>query len=383
MQGMAHGGRHHSPVYGTHSANRRDVGRRDSRGEAGLVLYDAPDVRGTDHSSNQCNHKLEADDHEGDQTFPTTHVCIYHDVTGWAGTLRRKDGKMKTRTIIIIVILVLSTVLPVQQGGTQGALETQTAVDMPIGSITAYAGSEAPDGWLLCDGELYEAADFPELFEVIGFTYGGNPAKTAFRVPDLTGRIPVGADPTRWYCKDLGQTGGEEEVTLTEDQMPSHRHDVTVSGHSHEISVSPHTHAIAVAAHTHSIIDPGHSHSVSDPGHSHGITDPGHSHTIWLHDHLGQGQVDDSGVNHRQDTQTSSSKTGISVNKAVTNISITKVSTGIAIGQTSPTASAASATVSASAQSVVVGVSEASKGSDASHNNLQPYIVVNYIIKYQ
>lgn len=116
MQGMAHQGRRHSPVYGAHPANRRDVGRRDSRGEAVLVLYDAPDVRGTDHSSNQCNHKLEADDHEGNQTFPTTRGCIYHDVTGWAGALRRKDGKMKTRTIIIIVTWALSTVLPVQQG---------------------------------------------------------------------------------------------------------------------------------------------------------------------------------------------------------------------------------------------------------------------------
>ncbi|MBP7053244.1 MAG: tail fiber protein [Phycisphaerae bacterium] len=288
---------------------------------------------------------------------------------------------MKTRTIIGIVAVALSALLLFQRSDTQGALEAPLAADMPAGSILAYARSEPPEGWLLCDGELYEVDDYPELFAVLEFTYGGNPAKTAFRVPDLTGRIPVGADPTRWYCKDLGQTGGEEEVTLTEDQMPSHRHDVSVASHTHEISVSPHTHAIAVAAHTHSIIDPGHSHSVSDPGHSHGVTDPGHSHTIWLHDHLGQGQVDDSGVNHRGDTETGSSKTGISVNKAYTNMSINKATTGIAVGQTSPTASAANTTVSASAQSVVVGVSEASKGSDAAHSNLQPYLVVNYIIK--
>lgn len=93
MQGMAHWGWRHSPVYGTHPINRRDVGRRDSRGEAGLVLYDAPDVRGTDHSSNQCNHKLETDDHEGDQTFPTTRVCICRDVTGWQGPSVERTGR--------------------------------------------------------------------------------------------------------------------------------------------------------------------------------------------------------------------------------------------------------------------------------------------------
>ncbi len=288
---------------------------------------------------------------------------------------------MKARTLIVIVTVLLSTLLLIQRSDTQAALEAQFVADMPIGSIVAYAGSEAPQGWLLCDGALYATSDYPELFEVVEFTYGSNPAKTAFGVPDLTGRVPVGVKPFSWYCNELGQTGGEEQVTLTESQMPSHKHDVSVSSHTHEISVSPHTHAIAVAAHTHSVIDAGHSHAVSDPGHSHGITDPGHSHTIWLHDHLGQGQVDDSGVNHRGDTETGSSKTGISVNNAVTNISISKASTGIAVGQTSPAASAAGATVSASAQSVVVGVSEASKGSDGAHDNLQPYTVVNYIIR--
>ncbi len=268
-----------------------------------------------------------------------------------------------------------------RRSDTQAALEAPFAADMPVGSIIAYAGSAAPDGWLLCDGELYDIYDYADLFEVVEFTYGGNTAKTAFRVPDLTGRVPVGVKPLSWYCSELGQTGGDAEVTLTESQMPSHKHDVSASGHSHEISVSPHTHAIAVAAHTHSIVDAGHSHAVSDPGHSHGITDPGHKHWISIHERLGQGHVDDSGDNERGNTSTGTSTTGISVNKAVTNMSIDKTSTGIAVGQTSPTASAANTTVSASAQSVVVGVSEASKGSDTAHDNLQPYMAVNYIIK--
>ena len=290
---------------------------------------------------------------------------------------------MKTQIIIGIVAVVLSMVFLAQRSDTEAALETRPAGDMPIGSIVAYAASATPDGWLLCDGTLYDVSEYPELFEVVEFTYGGNPAKTAFGVPDLTARVPVGVKPFSWYCGELGQTGGEAEVTLTESQMPSHKHDVSASGHSHEISVSPHTHAIAVAAHTHSIVDAGHSHSVSDPGHSHSITDPGHKHWISIHDRLGQGHVDDSGDNERGNTSTGTSTTGISVNKAYTNTSITKATTGIVAGQTSPTASAAGTTVGASAQSVVVALSEASKGSDAAHNNLQPYMAVNYIIKFR
>lgn len=312
-------------------------------------------------------------------------LCEILGPRGLWGTVCRgsqsKGYEMKTRTIIMIVTVLLSTLLLVQRSDTKAALEAQFVADMPIGSIIAYAGSEPPEGWLLCDGELYEVYDHPDLFEVVEFTYGGNAAKTAFRVPDLTGRVPVGAKPLSWYCAELGQMGGEAEVTLTESQMPSHKHDVSASSHSHEISVSPHTHAIAVAAHTHSIVDAGHSHSVSDPGHSHGITDPGHKHWISIHERLGQGHVDDSGDNERGNTSTGSSTTGISVNKADANVSITKATTGIAAGQTSPTASAANTTVSASVQSVVVGVSEASKGSDAAHDNLQPYVVVTYIIK--
>ena len=65
----------------------------------------------------------------------------------------------------------------------------------PVGMITPYAGAVAPKGWLLCDGSEVLIADYPDLFRVIGFTYGGTAGLgglDTFRLPDLRSRFPLG-----------------------------------------------------------------------------------------------------------------------------------------------------------------------------------------------
>jgi microcystin-dependent protein len=61
----------------------------------------------------------------------------------------------------------------------------------PVGSLQAYAGASAPTGWLLCDGTSYSTSVYPELYSVLGYTYGGSGSN--FSVPDLRGRVPMGA----------------------------------------------------------------------------------------------------------------------------------------------------------------------------------------------
>jgi len=95
-----------------------------------------------------------------------------------------------------------------------------------VGSIIAYAGSEAPEGWLLCDGAFYAPAEYPELFTVIGYTYGQS--GDDFAVPDLRGRVLVGAGAAPGLTpRERGSVGGEEAHVLTVDEMPSHRHAIT------------------------------------------------------------------------------------------------------------------------------------------------------------
>ncbi|WP_372054013.1 tail fiber protein [Tistrella mobilis] len=94
---------------------------------------------------------------------------------------------------------------------------------LPLGSILAYAGSALPDGWAFAHGQILAIADHPDLFAVIGTTYGGDGVET-FALPDLRGRRWTGADAA---SHPAGATGGAETVTLTVDHLPPHDHKVT------------------------------------------------------------------------------------------------------------------------------------------------------------
>ena len=95
----------------------------------------------------------------------------------------------------------------------------------PIGAIEAFAGSNPPSGWLICDGKTISKNTYPDLFNVIGYTYGGS--GTEFQVPNLMGQVVVGYKSDDSGFNSLGKTGGEKTHRLTEAEMPSHKHPVT------------------------------------------------------------------------------------------------------------------------------------------------------------
>lgn len=114
----------------------------------------------------------------------------------------------------------------VSYGGGSGGAGGDT---LPIGAILPFSSDTIPNGWLLCDGRIVEQADYPELFEVIGTTYGYY-SRTDFKLPDLRGRVAVGkntvidTETPDTDFNELGKTGGEKTHTLTIDEMPSHKH---------------------------------------------------------------------------------------------------------------------------------------------------------------
>lgn len=93
-----------------------------------------------------------------------------------------------------------------------------------IGEIRLFGGNFAPLGWAFCDGTLYNISEYTAAFSIVGNTYGGNGQNT-FGVPDLRGRVAVGAGQGAGLSPiDLGEMGGTETVTMTTAQMPAHSH---------------------------------------------------------------------------------------------------------------------------------------------------------------
>ena len=91
----------------------------------------------------------------------------------------------------------------------------------PVGSISLFAGSTAPTGWLICDGSAVSRTTYADLFSVIGTTYGAGDGSTTFNIPDIQGKVPVGIDFNDTAFDTLGETGGSKTKTLTLSNLPS------------------------------------------------------------------------------------------------------------------------------------------------------------------
>jgi microcystin-dependent protein len=97
-----------------------------------------------------------------------------------------------------------------------------------VGEIRIFAGNFAPKDWAFCDGQLLPVSQHTALFSILGTTYGGD-GRTTFALPDLQGRVPMHAGRGPGLTnRRLGQRGGVETVTLTQNQTPQHAHTLQV-----------------------------------------------------------------------------------------------------------------------------------------------------------
>lgn len=199
---------------------------------------------------------------------------------------------------------------------------------VPAGTINVSAANNAPNGWLICDGNVYAKASYVNLFDAIGQTYmydASYDQLNYFRVPDLRGRVVVGSGDNGdagVSNRVFSEKGGAETHTLTTTEIPSHTHSGTTD---------------ASGEHIHNVTDPGHTHTqttVNDDYNNSGANPPGFT-------------ADSAGT--QVWSNINSSTTGISINSAGTH-----------------------------AHTFTTG----STGGSAAHNNMQPFMALRYLIKY-
>lgn len=95
-----------------------------------------------------------------------------------------------------------------------------------VGTIFPYVTAEPPVYSLPCDGSVYLREDYPQLYIELDDAFIID-ADTFF-VPDLRGRTLLGVNDDH----PMGESDGQETVTLTTEQMPSHSHSNTPHAHS-------------------------------------------------------------------------------------------------------------------------------------------------------
>ena len=103
-----------------------------------------------------------------------------------------------------------------------------------VAEIRIFTGNFAPAGWAQCNGQLMPISQNTALFSLLGTTYGGD-GKSTFALPNLQGCAPMQAGQGPGLSlRDLGETAGEQTVTLLQTEMPAHAHGAQGSSGSNQ-----------------------------------------------------------------------------------------------------------------------------------------------------
>ena len=237
------------------------------------------------------------------------------------GVIYGSSGEVNATTLQIGGTSITATAAELNYvDGVTSAIQTQidNIVTVPAGVVAPYAGTSAPSGYLLCYGQAVSRTTYSDLFSAIGTTYGTGDGSSTFNLPDLRGRAIAGQD----------DMGGSSANRLT-GQTGGVNGDTlggTGGGETHTLTTAQ------LASHTHSVS------SVTVYG--------------WYGGGGGDGSFSGSGLRYQ-----TTSNNGNQVNVQ---------------GTTGATASGGSGTHTASI---------ANAGSGSAHNNVQPTIILNYIIK--
>ena len=225
---------------GTLAVTSGGTGVTTSTGSGSNVLSTSPTlvtpVLGTPSSGNLTN-----------CTFPTLNQNTTGTAAGLSATLAISSGGTGATS----ANAAANAILPSQASnsgkylttnGTDSSWGTVSAgTTLPAGSMQMFAGAitqsassgtvttNAPSGWLLANGDLVSRSTFSALFSAIGTAFGAGNGSTTFALPDMRGRVGFGVGTgSGLTARTLAGTVGTESETLTSAQIPAHSHPNTV-----------------------------------------------------------------------------------------------------------------------------------------------------------
>lgn len=120
-------------------------------------------------------------------------------------------GKLNLDDVDNITVIGTGKLLVRSASGEVKQIPSPASASIPEGGIIMWSGASIPPGFALCDGQI----------------------ANELQTPDLRGRFIVGQDPRTEYpggdvwdanYNEILNTGGEKLVTLTTPQLPSHTH---------------------------------------------------------------------------------------------------------------------------------------------------------------
>lgn len=291
------------------------------------------------------------------------------------------------------------------------------------GSIILWPTTTAPTGWLLCDGAAVSRVTYATLFALIATTFGAGDGITTFNVPNLKSRVPVGLDSGDTDFDAMGETGGAKTVASAGTNSAPTFAGAALAGHSHGAG----TYAVADhAAHTHDVTSnvsvndhASHTHSVTSnvsvdnhASHTHTYTDVvNHKHTFSTMFRTATTGADTTQIAVTADTSSTKDVTNFSDNPsggvatgttAGPSATLTHTTNNPAVTSAGPSATLThtvnnpavtsgnpsatlSHTFSGSSASVSAGTPAGTVSAPvytgSTTSVVQPYIVLNYIVK--
>ncbi len=194
-----------------------------------------------------------------------------------------------------------------------------------MSEVRGFAGPFAPRNWAYCNGQILPIADFNALYSLLGNRFGGD-GRVTFALPDLRGRVMVhmGAYPGG-EVRTFAEAGGIERVVLTKNEMPIHNHLASAAG---------------------------------------GVAPVSGSATATMHVNNGNGTIHTPKGNF------------LAAEENETNLYATSSSGTDALSDQAITVNTNNLSVDTSGIQVLVG----NTGGDESHYNMQPFLVMSWII---